>query len=64
MASNFGNNWGFHLLMTELPQYLKKNFADMKTSTSVGIWTAIPYGSMWVTANVFGVISDLLIRLK
>jgi len=62
MASNFGNNWGFHLLMTELPQYLKKNFADMKTSTSVGIWTAIPYGSMWVTANVFGVISDLLIR--
>jgi len=62
MMSNFGNNWGFHLLMTELPQYLSKNFADMKTSTSVGIWTAIPYGSMWITANIFGIISDLLIR--
>merc|ERR1711971_736700 len=31
MFSNFGNNWGFHLLMTELPLYLSKNFADMKT---------------------------------
>lgn len=63
MFSNFGNNWGFHLLMTELPQYLKKNFPDsMDTSTAIGIWTAIPYGSMWATANIFGFISDFLIR--
>jgi len=64
MVSNVGNNWGFHLLMTELPQYLKKNFADMDTSTAVGIWTAIPYGSMWITANILGFFSDWLIRKK
>ena len=62
MFSNIGNNWGFHLLMTELPQYLKKNFDDMNTSTAIGIWTAIPYGAMWATSNIFSVIADFLIR--
>lgn len=24
LVANFGNNWGFHLLLTELPEFLKR----------------------------------------
>jgi len=63
LVSNVGNNWGFHLLMTELPQYLKKIFpVYMDDSTTVGIWSAVPYASMWGCSILFSLISDYLIR--
>jgi len=63
MVANFSNNWGFHLLMTELPQYLTEVFPDfMKDSTTTGLWTAIPYASMWVCGVAFSFICDLFIR--
>ena len=49
LVANFANNWGFHLLLTELPQYLSEIFPDyMDTGSKKGLWTAIPYGTMWI----------------
>merc|ERR1719357_303364 len=63
MASNFANNWGFHLLMTELPQYLSFIFPDyMNSGSRTGLWTAIPYASMWAASIVFSIISDFVIK--
>ena len=37
LVANFANNWGFHLLLTELPQYLSEIFPDyMNTGTKQG----------------------------
>lgn len=63
LVGNVGNNWGFHLLIAELPQYLKKIFPEyMKDSTTVGIWSAVPYATMWACSIVFSITSDYLIR--
>jgi len=63
MFSNFANNWGFHLLMTELPQYLSFIFPDyMNSGSRTGLWTAIPYASMWAASIVFSIISDFVIK--
>ncbi|XP_023338852.1 sialin [Eurytemora carolleeae] len=62
-VANVANNWGFHLLMTELPQYLKEVFPDyMEKSSVIGLWTAIPYFSMWLCGFVFSFICDFLIK--
>jgi len=63
LVANFSNNWGFHLLMTELPQYLDEVFPEyMKDATVLGLWTAIPYTCMWVSSLVFASVCDLMIR--
>jgi len=63
MFSNFANNWGFHLLMTELPQYLSLIFHNYMDSTSkTGLWTTIPYACMWGCSLAFSLTSDFLIR--
>ena len=65
LVANFANNWGFHLLMTELPQYLSEVFPDyMDTSSKKGLWTAIPYTTMWVLSIIVSFTSDKLIRRK
>ena len=61
--ANFANNWAFHLLMTELPLYLSQVFPDyMSSSSKTGLWTAIPYGTMWVVSVIISSTSDLIIR--
>jgi len=63
LVANFSNNWGFHLLMTELPQYLDEVFEDfMSDGTVLGLWTAIPYTCMWISALIFSYICDFMIR--
>jgi len=65
VVANFSNNWGFHLLMTELPQYLTEVFPEyMEDSTTAGLWTAVPYACMWVSGITFSVISDLIVRRR
>ena len=65
LVANFANNWGFHLMMTELPQYLSEIFPDyMNTGARKGLWTAIPYGTMWIVSVVLSFVSDALIRKK
>ena len=63
LVANFANNWGFHLLMTELPLYLSDVFPDyMNSSSKTGLWTAIPYGTMWVVSVLVSLLTDYLIR--
>ena len=51
--------------MTELPLYLSDVFPDyMNSSTKTGLWTAIPYGTMWLTSVVLSFSTDYLIRHK
>ena len=65
VVANFGNNWCFHLLMTELPLYLSDVFPDyMNSGSKTGLWTAIPYGTMWLTSVLVSFITDYLIRNK
>jgi len=64
-VANFCTNFGFHLLMTELPQYLQYIFEDyFVDSTTIGIWTAVPYACAWVASVVFSKLCDCLIRTK
>ena len=65
IVANFGNNWCFHLLMTDLPLYLSDVFPDyMDSGSTTGLWTAIPYGTMWITSILVSFITDYLIRNK
>jgi len=63
LLANFGNNWGFHLLLTELPLYLSQVFPDyMSSGSRTGLWTAAPYATMWLTSILVSFLSDFLIR--
>ena len=63
LVANFANNWGFHLLMTELPQYLSDIFPDyMNSGSRKGLWTAIPYGTMWIVSLVISFTADKIIK--
>ena len=63
LVANFANNWGFHLLMTELPLYLSHVFPDyMNSGSRTGLWTAVPYGTMWVVSVLISLTTDHIIR--
>ena len=36
----------------------------MDSGSKTGLWTAIPYASMWACSIVFSLVSDFLIRKK
>jgi hypothetical protein len=46
-------------------QYLSEIFPDyMDSAGKTGLWTAIPYASMWASSILFSLASDFLIRRK
>jgi len=64
-VANFCTNFGYHLLMTELPQYLKEIFTDYFTdSTTMGIWTGVPYACAWIASIVLSRLCDFLIKAE
>ena len=53
------------LIIFSLLQYLSTIFHNyMDSGSKTGLWTAIPYASMWACSIVFSLISDFLIRRK
>lgn len=61
-VANFANNWGFHLLMTELPQYLSEVFnEDVQTNALI---STLPYVVMWLFSFVVALFADYMIRHK
>ncbi|XP_060522418.1 putative inorganic phosphate cotransporter isoform X2 [Cylas formicarius] len=60
VAAQIGHDWGFYMMTTDLPKYmkgvLKFNVADN------GIWSSIPYVSMYVISMFCGWFCDWLIR--
>ncbi len=45
LVANFGNNWGFHLLLTELPVYMKTVLNQDINNNA--LLSALPYACMW-----------------
>jgi ACS family sodium-dependent inorganic phosphate cotransporter-like MFS transporter 5 len=62
IVGNFGQNWGYATLLTEIPNYMNKimNF-DMQSNS---LLSAAPYLALWILCFVFGPISDYLINNK
>jgi len=60
---NFASGWILHLVMTELPQFLKHIFpAYMNSSARIGMWLAIPFACSIVMSLLASFASDFLIR--
>ena len=61
-VANFGNNWGFHLLMTEIPEYMATMLGkDIEENALI---STLPYACMWVFSFVFGFVFDKLYEKK
>lgn len=62
MVAHIGQNWGFYVLLTELPTYMKTVLHfDLKSNS---LLSALPYLVMWILSNVFSVIADALRKKK
>ncbi|XP_044252508.1 putative inorganic phosphate cotransporter isoform X1 [Tribolium madens] len=62
IVANFGQNWGYSTLLTEIPNYMNKIMHfDMKSNS---LLSAAPYLALWALSFVFGPISDYLINHK
>uniref|UniRef100_A0A915KYL0 Uncharacterized protein n=1 Tax=Romanomermis culicivorax TaxID=13658 RepID=A0A915KYL0_ROMCU len=61
VASNFSENWGYYLMLTELPTYLSKVFAF--TMTETGFLSALPYLVLGISGPTAGFLADYL-RIK
>lgn len=55
-VANFGNNWGFHLLLTELPIYLKTILK--RDINSNALLSALPYACMWAFSILVSYLAD------
>ena len=60
--ANFGNNWGFHLLLTELPIYMKTILR--RDINSNALLSALPYACMWAFSLLVSYLADKAINKK
>jgi predicted MFS family arabinose efflux permease len=61
-AGHFSINWGFYVLLTWIPKFLK-NFLKFPIE-SAGFWAWAPYAAMFVVCIVAGRLADVLITRK
>ena len=61
-VANFGNNWGFHLLLTELPIYMKTILR--RDINSNALLSSLPYLCMWGFSLVISSLADKAITAK
>ena len=61
-VANFGNNWGFHLLLTELPIYLKTILK--RDINSNALLSSLPYLCMWGFSLVISSLADKAITSR
>ena len=52
-------NWGFYVLFTSLPKYLKEVLGFDMTHNAV--YSALPYLIMWIAINIVTQLGDFLI---
>ncbi|CAG7836381.1 unnamed protein product [Allacma fusca] len=62
LIADIGNNWGFWMLLTELPIYMKHilNY-DLQSN---GFLSALPYLCMWIFSVFYGYVADIFLRKK
>ena len=61
-VANFGNNWGFHLLLTELPIYMKTILR--RDINDNALLSSLPYLCMWGFSLVISWLADKTITNK
>ncbi|RXG58285.1 putative inorganic phosphate cotransporter [Armadillidium vulgare] len=61
-ASNVGETWGLYTLLNETPKYFD-SILHIKIKNN-GLYTAAPYLGGLIFANVFGFLSDILLKKK
>lgn len=60
IVGNFGQNWGYSTLLTEMPNYMNKVMKfDMESNS---LLSAAPYLALFIFSFVFGQISDYMIN--
>lgn len=62
VVANFGQNWGYSVLLTEIPSYLS-NVAGLNIEKSSYLATA-PYVALFILGLIFGPIADWLVVAK
>jgi hypothetical protein len=62
LVANFGNNWGFHLLLTELPIYMKTILK--RDINSNALLSSLPYACMWAFSLLLSYLADKAISKK
>jgi len=58
LVAHVGQNWGFYVMLTELPTYMKTVLKFDLQSNS--LLSALPYLAMWILSMVFSSIADTL----
>ena len=61
-VANFGNNWGFHLLLTELPIYMKTILR--RDINANALLSSLPYLCMWGFSLIISSLADKAITAK
>lgn len=60
IVGNFGQNWGYSTLLTEMPNYMNKVMKfDMESNS---LLSAAPYLALFIFSFVFGQLSDYMIN--
>ena len=59
IANHFCSNWGFYVLLAWLPSYFRTELG--LSIASAGIYSALPWLTMFVCGNLSGVLADRLI---
>lgn len=60
MVAQVGHNWGILIMITDLPKYM--NDVLKFSIKQNGLYSALPYVTMWVVAQATGFLSDFLIN--
>lgn len=60
--AHFGHNWGFYMLLTQLPTYMKNMLGFSLLSN--GVYSSIPYILMTLNGCLNSVIADFLIKRR
>lgn len=54
-----GHDWGFYIMVTDLPKYMRDVLSF--SVFDVGLYSSLPYISMWIVSLTSGWFSDYLI---
>jgi len=62
VVTQIGHNYGYFTVVTDLPKYLSDVLKfNVKEN---GLYSSLPYVSMWIMTMIFGVVSDFIITRK
>lgn len=59
MCLKLGHNWGFFIMVTDLPKYM--NDVLKFSIKENGFFNALPFLAMWIVAQLTGFVSDFII---